>query len=216
MTNLYTPRNKALGTLASEPPEWFNDPPRKVVWFDTLPDVPRNLLYWIDSQAFATYVGLIVRHREAVLTQRQLDRNNSLHVISPCVRIVDRCIILMRALQQEMGFTPSARARIIMGDAADVRPTSGPALSASRIAGRQERMSIDVHFHIVPILFLEALRRGDLQAAVQAETQHDCDTLTFHAPPHIVLEPGISVRQISMMNACCSPHWMFGGLMLRQ
>ena len=55
-------------------------------------------------------------------------------------------------------------------------------------------MSIDVHFHIVPILFLEALRRGDLQAAVQAETQHDRDTLTFHAPPHIVLEPGISVR----------------------
>jgi hypothetical protein len=52
-----------------EPPEWFNDAHRKV-WFDTLPDVPRNLLYRIDIQAFATYVELIVRHREAVLTQR--------------------------------------------------------------------------------------------------------------------------------------------------
>jgi phage terminase small subunit len=63
-----------------------------------------------------------------VLTQRQLDHNNSLHhyckakhghVFSPYVRIIDRCIILMRAVQQEMGFTPSARARIIMGDAAN-------------------------------------------------------------------------------------------------
>jgi hypothetical protein len=62
-----------------------------------------------------------------VLTQRQLDHNNSLHyckakhglVISPYVRIIHRCIILMRVLQQEMGFTSSARARIIMGDAAN-------------------------------------------------------------------------------------------------
>jgi hypothetical protein len=79
-------------------------PPRKA-WFDTLPDAPRNLLDWIDIQAFATYVEFIVRHREAVLTQRQLDHSNSLHhyckaehghVILPYVRIIDRCIILMR------------------------------------------------------------------------------------------------------------------------
>ena len=99
---------------------------QRKVWFGLLPDVPRNLLYRIDIQAFASYVELIVRHRDAVLMQRQPDRNSQLpliiktrqgHVISPYVRIIDRCVLLMRALQQEFGFTPSARARIIMADA---------------------------------------------------------------------------------------------------
>jgi aminocarboxymuconate-semialdehyde decarboxylase len=54
--------------------------------------------------------------------------------------------------------------------------------------------AIDIHFHIVPFPLLEALRAGELRAAVEVETQRDRDALTFHAPPDIVVEPGTSVR----------------------
>jgi aminocarboxymuconate-semialdehyde decarboxylase len=54
--------------------------------------------------------------------------------------------------------------------------------------------AIDIHFHIVPFSFLEALRAGELRAAVEVETQRDHDALIFHAPPDIVVEPETSVR----------------------
>jgi len=54
--------------------------------------------------------------------------------------------------------------------------------------------AIDIHFHMVPLPFLEALRAGELRPAVEAGTQRDRDDLVFHAPPDIVLEPEISVR----------------------
>jgi len=54
--------------------------------------------------------------------------------------------------------------------------------------------AIDIHFHIVPFPFLEALRAGELCPAVEVETRRDRDDLVFHAPPDIVVEPEISVR----------------------
>jgi aminocarboxymuconate-semialdehyde decarboxylase len=54
--------------------------------------------------------------------------------------------------------------------------------------------AIDVHFHVVPYGFLEALRRGEFRAAVEAETLTDRDNLVFHAPPNIAVEPNVSVR----------------------
>lgn len=54
--------------------------------------------------------------------------------------------------------------------------------------------AIDIHFHIVPRPFLDALRRGDLRAAVEVETLDDRDTLIFHAPPDIVVEPDLAIR----------------------
>jgi aminocarboxymuconate-semialdehyde decarboxylase len=54
--------------------------------------------------------------------------------------------------------------------------------------------TIDIHFHVVPFQFLEALRAGELRAAAEVETQRDRDALIFHAPSDIVLEPGASVR----------------------
>lgn len=54
--------------------------------------------------------------------------------------------------------------------------------------------TIDVHFHVVPYGFLEALRRGDFRAAVEAQTLSDRDALVFHAPPTTAIEPNVSVR----------------------
>jgi aminocarboxymuconate-semialdehyde decarboxylase len=54
--------------------------------------------------------------------------------------------------------------------------------------------TIDVHFHVVPYGFLEALRRGDFRTTVEAETRADRDSLVFHAPPNIAVEPNVSIR----------------------
>jgi len=54
--------------------------------------------------------------------------------------------------------------------------------------------AIDIHFHTVPLPFLEALRAGELSPFVEVKTQRDRDDLVFHAPPDIVVEPEISVR----------------------
>jgi hypothetical protein len=53
--------------------------------------------------------------------------------------------------------------------------------------------TIDVHFHVVPFGFLEALRRDDLRAAVEVETLPDRDALVFHAPQGTAVEPNVSV-----------------------
>ena len=54
--------------------------------------------------------------------------------------------------------------------------------------------AIDMHFHVVPPTFVEALRRGDLAAIVESEALKDRERLTFRAPPGIVVEPDISLR----------------------
>jgi aminocarboxymuconate-semialdehyde decarboxylase len=54
--------------------------------------------------------------------------------------------------------------------------------------------AIDIHFHIVPRAFLDAMRRGDLRPVVEVETLVDRDVLIFHAPPGIAIEPNASVR----------------------
>src|ERR1700733_196155 len=55
--------------------------------------------------------------------------------------------------------------------------------------------AIDIHFHIVPRPFLDALRRGDLRVIVEVTTLADRDGLIFHAPPHIVIEPNLAIRR---------------------
>ena len=54
--------------------------------------------------------------------------------------------------------------------------------------------TIDVHFHVVPFGFLEALRRDDFRAAVEVEMLPDRDALVFHAPQGTAVEPNVSVR----------------------
>lgn len=53
--------------------------------------------------------------------------------------------------------------------------------------------SIDIHFHVVPLGFLEALRRGDFHTAVESQALPDRDVLIFHAPHGTAVEPDVSV-----------------------
>ena len=60
------------------------------------------------------------RHAKAIEAQRKLDEGQAMPflvkrkdgpAISPYLRMINHCVLLMRALQTDLGFTPSARAR---------------------------------------------------------------------------------------------------------
>lgn len=53
--------------------------------------------------------------------------------------------------------------------------------------------AIDIHFHVVPCLFVDELRRGRFDEAVEIGSPGDVEGLVFHAPPGIVLEPGTRI-----------------------
>jgi aminocarboxymuconate-semialdehyde decarboxylase len=50
--------------------------------------------------------------------------------------------------------------------------------------------SIDVHFHVVPPEFYEAVRRGAFRQSVEIERRGGAEHMVYHAPPGVVLEPG--------------------------
>ncbi len=53
--------------------------------------------------------------------------------------------------------------------------------------------SIDVHFHVVPPGFVDAVRRGDFADTVELRRDGDVDRMVYHAPPDVVLEPGTTL-----------------------
>jgi len=54
--------------------------------------------------------------------------------------------------------------------------------------------SLDVHFHVVPPAFADAVRRGVFVAAVHTERSGGVERMVYHAPPDVVLEPGTALR----------------------
>lgn len=56
-------------------------------------------------------------------------------------------------------------------------------------------IAIDIHFHAVPRRLADALRRRDFDEAVEVIASPDGERLEFHAPPSIVVEPGIRLKE---------------------
>jgi aminocarboxymuconate-semialdehyde decarboxylase len=54
--------------------------------------------------------------------------------------------------------------------------------------------SIDVHFHVAPAPFMDAVRRGDFAGAVDVESRSGRDYLRWHAPAGVVVEPDTPLR----------------------
>jgi aminocarboxymuconate-semialdehyde decarboxylase len=58
--------------------------------------------------------------------------------------------------------------------------------------------AIDVHFHVVPPLFRDVVRRGDLRQVAEVvphpEGSAGVDRLVFHAPPGVPIEPDTTLR----------------------
>jgi len=54
--------------------------------------------------------------------------------------------------------------------------------------------TIDIHFHVVPPHFVDALRGGVLAEAVELDSSTGVDRLVFHAPPGVAIEPDTTLR----------------------
>lgn len=54
--------------------------------------------------------------------------------------------------------------------------------------------AIDIHFHAVPRRLADALRRREFDEAVEVVASADGERLDFHAPPGVVVEPGIRLK----------------------
>jgi P27 family predicted phage terminase small subunit len=112
---------EAPGSLNGvRPPSWMSRRHRQL-WREILADAPHALLRRIDRQLLVNYVELVERHERAAKAQSKIDatattpllsRNGGVVTVSPYVRIMNHCVLLMTKLQSEMGFTPSARASL--------------------------------------------------------------------------------------------------------
>lgn len=53
--------------------------------------------------------------------------------------------------------------------------------------------SIDIHFHVVPPRFVDAVRRGTFAETVELVREGGTDRMVYHAPADVVLEPGTTL-----------------------
>jgi type IV pilus biogenesis protein CpaD/CtpE len=90
---------------AKPPPEWMTDAQR-ILWADTLDDVPPGALEAIDWGMFAEYIETLDRYARMVLQER--DGNVSVAF----VRALNETAAVAVHLAAELGLTPLGRARI--------------------------------------------------------------------------------------------------------
>jgi len=119
---------QADGDLADcRAPDWMTDNQRRL-WAELLADAPKGLLRRADRQLFTNYVVLADRFERAAIAQNALDARSSAPmlmrgqpsvVVSPYIRVMNQATVLMNTLQAELGFTPSARARLGVADLPD-------------------------------------------------------------------------------------------------
>jgi aminocarboxymuconate-semialdehyde decarboxylase len=67
--------------------------------------------------------------------------------------------------------------------------------------------AVDVHFHVVPAEFYDAVRRGAFRDWVELERRDGREHMTYHAPAGVVLEPGGPIEP-----ECTEPGLMLRGL----
>ena len=54
--------------------------------------------------------------------------------------------------------------------------------------------TIDIHFHVAPSAFVDAVRRRDFFNVVEIDSATGADRLVFHAPPGVAIEPDSALR----------------------
>lgn len=115
--------SKTEGDLALKSvPEWLSESQR-ALWADILLDAPKEVLRRIDWVLFCNYIELVDRHAHLVQAQRRLNEGEpwpflikGQHglALSPYLRAINHCVLLMTRLQGEMGFTPASRAGLVV------------------------------------------------------------------------------------------------------
>jgi P27 family predicted phage terminase small subunit len=111
----------AEGELAAvAPPAWLSDNQRRL-WGELLADAPKGLLRRADQRLFSEYVVLVDYFERAAQAQNELDAGSSAALlmrsqqtasVSANVRVVTRLVPLLNQLQSELGYSPTARARL--------------------------------------------------------------------------------------------------------
>ena len=113
---------KGGGELAQvRPPEWMTAS-QKRVWRQLIKDSPKGVLRNADRTMFRNFVVAAERFERAARMQNQMDATQTAQLlvkgtagaamISPYIRIMNRETIIMTQLGAELGFTPTARARL--------------------------------------------------------------------------------------------------------
>ena len=109
---------EAPGDLASKPPpEWLTTQQKKF-WGEALADAPKGLLRRADWAMFVGYVETWDRYTRLVQAQQRLDadldlpflvRGSGGPALSPYLRAMNHCLMLLIRIETELGFTPTAR-----------------------------------------------------------------------------------------------------------
>jgi P27 family predicted phage terminase small subunit len=134
--------NLAQGELAdSAPPEWMTET-QKAHWHRIIANVPYGILRNLDMETFANYIVTWDRFQRACEAQNRLDEGkiypfvrrgpNGSPVESAFIGIMNRASLLLIRYAAEMGFTPSARARLASDGFEPAKPEQ-PVNSWSRI-----------------------------------------------------------------------------------
>jgi P27 family predicted phage terminase small subunit len=123
----------AEGELAAvAPPAWLSDNQRRL-WGELLADAPKGLLRRADQRLFSEYVVLVDYFERAAQAQNELDAGSSAPLlmrgqtasISAYIRVVTRLVPLLNQLQSELGYSPTARARLGV-PASPLQPVEAP------------------------------------------------------------------------------------------
>ena len=123
------------------PPEWMTES-QKGHWRRIIANVPYGILRNLDMETFGNYIVTWDRFQRACEAQNRLDEGkiypfvrrgpNGSPVESAFIGIMNRSSLLLIRYAAEMGFTPSARARLASDGFEPAKPEQ-PANSWSRI-----------------------------------------------------------------------------------
>ena len=99
------------------PPDWFNND-LIASWNFALDHAPRGLLKEIDRALLTSWVIAEYIHqrasRQLLASQLLIKSPNGSPIQSPLLGIINRQVVLMKAIAAEMGFSPAARTRVIV------------------------------------------------------------------------------------------------------
>jgi P27 family predicted phage terminase small subunit len=103
------------------PPSWLTRSQRRI-WRHAVSNAPLGLLRRIDSGLLVTWVIAVDLHREAAAKVAQFGLltkapDTGMPMQSPYLAILNRQTVVMIRTAAELGFTPSARAGMSLGDA---------------------------------------------------------------------------------------------------
>jgi P27 family predicted phage terminase small subunit len=114
------PEPIAPGRLAADAPDWLTES-QKEGWRYAIENAPLSLLRRIDRSLLVAWVVAEDVHRHAAQKVAQFGLltkapNTGMPIQSPYLPIVNRQALIMIRTAAELGFTPSARSRIALGE----------------------------------------------------------------------------------------------------